>query len=143
MTILCAVLMSLYSLSFSHFSVSLNFFPMLNSYSARFFYPPISVHSFTHFPNPSFYYFHFRFFCLLFNSIFLSLCSFYFDFTKLRSSIPQAELHTAWLAVSHHHREQIAFRIVLLSYTSTEQRHATSQWNNGRCKWDVNWCCRL
>lgn len=134
MTILCAVLMSLYSLSLSHFSVSLNLFPMLNSYSARFLYPPISVYSFTHFPNPSFYYFHFRFFCLLLHSVFLSLCSFYFYFTKLRSSILQAELHTARLAMSHHHREQIVFRIVLLSYTSTEQRHATSQWNNGRYK---------
>ena len=116
----------------SYFSIFLNLSSMLNFYSSRFFYLPISIFfSFTCLPNLSLYYLYCRFFCLLLLSVFLSLYSCYFDCKKLRSSIPGAELHTAWLAVSYHHREQIAFRIALLCYRNTEMRHVTSQWKNG------------
>lgn len=116
----------------SYFSVFLNASPMPNFYSSCFFYLPISVFSFTLLPNLSFYYAYFRFFCLLLLSVSLTLYSFYFDCKKLRSSIPQAELHIAWLAVSYRHPEQTAFRIGLLCYTNTEMCHVTSQRNNGR-----------
>jgi len=116
----------------SYFSIFLNLSSMLNFYSSRFFYLPISIFSLTRLPNLSLYYLYFRFLCLLLLSVFLSLHTCYFDCKKLRSSIPGAELHTAWLAVSYHHREQTAFRIALLCYRNTEMRHVTSQWNNGR-----------
>lgn len=120
-------------LPFSSYSiVSLNVSPMLNFYSSRFFYLLSSIFSYTRLPNLSFYHLYFRFLCLLLLSVFLSLCSFHFDCKKLRSSIPQAELHTASLAVNNHHREQTAFLIALLCYTNTEMWHVNSQWNNGR-----------
>jgi len=45
----------------SYFSVFLNLSPVLNFYSSRFFYLPISIVSFTRLPNLSFYYLYFRF----------------------------------------------------------------------------------
>lgn len=99
----------------SYFSVFLHLSPCLIStvpassiFRFQFFF------SFTRLPNLSFYYLYFRFFCRLLLSVFLSLCSFYFDCKKRRSSVPQAKLHTAWLATTYHHREQIAFRIALV-----------------------------
>ena len=116
----------------SYFSVFLNLSPMLNSYNYPFFIFRFQFFSFTHPPKLFFYYLYFRFFSFLLLSVFLSLCSFYFDCKKLRSSILQAELHAAWLAVSYHHREHIAFLIALSRYTNKEMWHVTSQWNNSR-----------